>query len=785
VRSTSFDDAGRPQMRATGTSLATNDFTWSATYNPDSTIASESIDDVGNANGWTNEYTYDAAGRLVSELAGKTDTTYNYTLDAAGNRTATEVVPPSGAGSSTTAQYSGSRLLQVGATSLGYNAWNEVSTDHHGNAYARSADGRVTLIANGTAATGFWRNARGAPVAALEPGPVTRRTTWGLSAEGLPLEVAQGNGDVLTYITVEGQHIATALNGSVTTVDVDTRTSLLRFGTSALGAATAFGENATAPTGSDERYLYAGLERVPTASAIMLARHRTYDPTIGRFLEPDPIGSAGGLEVYQYAHGDPVNFVDPLGHAEIGTVCSTGTPTLSVPRIEPKIPQTLDSGIPPSVFEEINQQRALANAYKSNPLYGFKIDLDDPAYPPDFPSPKGPMCVVNCMGKVGSLGGENETGSSSNSGTGSSTSSSSGTKPTTPPTPTTPTTPEAPAMKNKSPFQALGDAIKDFLENVFSSDGGDGESGAKRLRNTVTDVVRTVHENVWGTAAREAIGHELMDRGMRLGDRLAGAPAALREGARQLGNNFKNDPLGTSYAVGREIAVEMVFGTVRDAVEGGGEYLQGLHDVPGAAYRLYTAENPEAARDAAGDLLDAGGNLASGTYKLTGPLLYVTGVGVAARGTESITQRVIRSTVRRRPGAGPSTGKTQWLENLNGGRVLVSNQDSKLDDFLPEMARLRGSKAPVTVLTGTHTGGGGTIGTRMSIERGRAHGLHDDKILIEDLTEFLHDTNIEIRDVNLMRNKEIIDAIQSPDTVICAWCSSMSSTVVRDALDLP
>jgi RHS repeat-associated protein len=40
---------------------------------------------------------------------------------------------------------------------------------------------------------------------------------------------------------------------------------------------------------------------------------RFYDPEIGRFISPDPIGTAGGLNIYQYCHNDPVNFVDLSG----------------------------------------------------------------------------------------------------------------------------------------------------------------------------------------------------------------------------------------------------------------------------------------------------------------------------------------------------------------------------------------------------------------------------------------------------------------------------------------
>ncbi|MEB0223002.1 RHS repeat-associated core domain-containing protein [Pseudomonas sp. 10S4] len=46
-------------------------------------------------------------------------------------------------------------------------------------------------------------------------------------------------------------------------------------------------------------------------------RHRYYDPANGRFVSQDPIGFAGGLNLYAYAP-NPVNWIDPLGLAKSG-----------------------------------------------------------------------------------------------------------------------------------------------------------------------------------------------------------------------------------------------------------------------------------------------------------------------------------------------------------------------------------------------------------------------------------------------------------------------------------
>ncbi|WP_309400952.1 RHS repeat-associated core domain-containing protein [Cerasicoccus maritimus] len=58
---------------------------------------------------------------------------------------------------------------------------------------------------------------------------------------------------------------------------------------------------------------------------------RYYEPRSGKFISPDPLGHGASTDLYSYANGDPVNFIDPdgrFGHiaigAAIGAIINTG-----------------------------------------------------------------------------------------------------------------------------------------------------------------------------------------------------------------------------------------------------------------------------------------------------------------------------------------------------------------------------------------------------------------------------------------------------------------------------
>jgi RHS repeat-associated protein len=64
------------------------------------------------------------------------------------------------------------------------------------------------------------------------------------------------------------------------------------------------------------------------ASGLHLTLFRAYDANLGRWLSADPLGEAGGINLYGYVSGNPINSWDPLGLLAWGNWHSVVNPSI-------------------------------------------------------------------------------------------------------------------------------------------------------------------------------------------------------------------------------------------------------------------------------------------------------------------------------------------------------------------------------------------------------------------------------------------------------------------------
>ncbi len=84
-----------------------------------------------------------------------------------------------------------------------------------------------------------------------------------------------------------------------------------------------YGESSTTPTNS---FGYIGARVDSETNGLYDFRARMYSPTLGRFLQPDPIGYASGINLYAYVANDPLNLVDVFGLASDNPQTPTQAP---------------------------------------------------------------------------------------------------------------------------------------------------------------------------------------------------------------------------------------------------------------------------------------------------------------------------------------------------------------------------------------------------------------------------------------------------------------------------
>jgi RHS repeat-associated protein len=289
-----------------------------------------------NQNSSTVSFTFDSAGRRTA-MTLPNGVTASYSYDDASQLTGLSYATNSGPLGNLTYAYDmaghrvsvGGTLAQTNLPSpvsvTAYNANNQLTTwgtanlfyDANGNMTSDGTNSFVWNARNKLASMNFASNSfQYDPFCRRQAKTISGTTTNYLYAGVNVAQELSGSSPTANLLSGEVDEIFTRTDSSGTAnfvTDALGSTLALTNGSGSTVASYAYDPfgSTTQTGGSANPNAYTGREK--DVNGLYYYRARYYSPSLQRFVSEDPVGVAGGINLYAYAGNDPVDNVDPSG----------------------------------------------------------------------------------------------------------------------------------------------------------------------------------------------------------------------------------------------------------------------------------------------------------------------------------------------------------------------------------------------------------------------------------------------------------------------------------------
>jgi len=344
-----------------------------------------SVDDTGTAG--QQDFGYDALGRLSSlhNLNPLQNLVYQY--DAVGNRVRQDfatyglslqyaldsqrLLSVTQAYSPTSSQINHVRTnargdIDQAQTELKSPTWNFLATPTE---YRYDADRRLSQITFGASTLASYRyDAFGRRVNKTRPGKPLQN--FGYAPDGQLL--VDSTGSPSHYVYLDGQPLArldgTAANSPIYYFHNNPLGAPLKVSNAAGQVVWAaqldpYGQAQISNTGITQNLRFPG-QYFDAETSLHYNMQRYYEPSLGRYLQSDPIGLAGGVNTYTYVNNNPLRWIDPKGlDSQSPTTYTFPSSPLTLPLPNTNDPRWIGSPANQALANSVTQ--ACKTAYKA------------------------------------------------------------------------------------------------------------------------------------------------------------------------------------------------------------------------------------------------------------------------------------------------------------------------------------------------------------------------------------------------------------------------------------